>query len=181
MNKGVILAVIILGILAVVGVSQYIGYHNTWTDKVNLYSEQVEVDKAIFDRVWKTIKQQAGVSDRYAEQFRESYVDIMTARYGEDGREEGGGFINMLQESNPQFDASMYKQLMNTIQSERAEFTRNQQRLSSIYKELKNLKEKFPSNIFLSSKQLPDHKIVTSSKTEKVFETGEENDIELFN
>lgn len=178
--KGIYLVLIVIAVLAVTVVGSVISYHNTWTDKYNLYEEQLEADKVIYDEVWKVIKQQAGITEEYAEQFRGIYVDIMNARYGEDGREEGAGFLNMLQENNPQFDASMYKQLMGTIESQRAKFTVNQRRLISIHKELKNLKMKFPSNIFLSGKELPELVTVTSTKTEKTFETGKEDDVDLF-
>lgn len=179
MNKGTILGIIIIFVLgAIIGVS-YVSYHNSWTDKNNLYEEQLEVDKVIFDEVWKVIKQQAKVSDQYADKFRENYQAIMNGRYGDDGR-QGGGFLNVIQESNPEFDASMYKKLMNTIEAQRSKFTRNQQRLISIHKELKNLKQKFPSSLFLGSKKLPELVTVTSSKTKVSFETGEDNDVDLF-
>ena len=180
MKKGTILGGIIGLILGISVLSSYISYHNTWIDKSNLYSEQLDTDKVIYDEVWKVIQQQANVSDKYADKFKGIYVDIMNARYGDDGREEGAGFMNMLQESNPQFDASMYIKLMNTIESERIKFTRNQQRLISIHKELKNLKQQFPSNMYLSGKELPVLVTVTSTKTDKTFETGKEDDISLF-
>lgn len=179
MNKGTILGIIIVVILGMMIGGSYISYHNTWTDQNNLYEAQLEKDKVIYDEVWKVIKQQAKVSDQYADKFKENYVAIMEGRYGDEGR-EGGGFLNVIQESNPQFDASMYKKLMSTIEAQRAKFTRNQEKLISIHQELKNLKQKFPSSMFLGSKELPDLLTVTSSKTKKTFETGEENDVELF-
>lgn len=175
--KGFIITSVILIAIGVVLATQFVGYHNRWTDVEAKYNAQVNNDKVIFDNVWKIIKQQSKVSDKYADKFRESYVAIMEARYGDDGR-EGGGFLNVIQESNPQFDASMYKQLMNTIDSKRTEFTANQKLLISYHQELYLMKNKFPSNLFCYFKLLPELKTVTSSKTENVFETGEENDVE---
>lgn len=177
MNKGTILTIIIVVVLGAIVGGSYISYHNTWTDKNNLYEEQLEVDKVIYDEVWKVIKQQASVSDQYAEKFKENYLAIMEGRYGDDGLKTTFAWVT---EANPQFDASMYKQLMSTIESQRAKFTRNQQRLVSIHKELKNLKQKFPSSIFLGGKELPELVTVTSSKTEKTFETGKEDDVDIF-
>ena len=174
MKKGGILALIVVGLLATIGVFQYIGYHNTWTEKKNLYENQVEDNKVIYDEVWKVLKQQAGVTDKYANDFRENYVAIM------EGRNYGGEAFKWVQEANPAFDQSMYKTLMNSIEVQRSKFTVNQRNLTSIHRELKNLKEKFPSNLFLGSKELPELVTVTSTKTEQTFETGKEDDVELF-
>lgn len=174
MNKGIILTlIIVLGLGALIAF-QYISYHNTWTDKVNLYKEQLDVNKVVFDEVWKVIKQQAGVSEKYAEDFKSVYVSMMEAR------NYGGEAFKWIQEQNPNFSQDMYMKLMNTIEVERTKFTLNQKRLASIHKELRNLKEKFPSNIFLGSKELPELTLVTSTKTEKTFETGKDDDIDLF-
>lgn len=177
--KGLIIGVVILVVLGTIVATQYVGYHNDWTNMKNKYEAQVEADKVIYDNVWKVIKQQAQVSDQYADKFKESYVAIMEGRYGDEGR-QGGGFFNVLQEQNPQFDATMYKQLMNTIDSKRTEFTANQKLLVAYHQELKNMKEKIPSSWFLGSKELPELQTVTSGKTKETFETGEENDVDVF-
>lgn len=174
MRKGLILTSITVAILGIVIVGQFISYHNTWTDKKNLYEEQLEVDKVIYDEVWKVIKQQAGVTEKYAEDFKSVYVDLMEAR------NYGGEAFKWIQEQNPTFSQDMYNRLMNTIEAQRAKFTINQKRLISIHKELKNLKEKFPSSLFVGSKKLPELVTVTSTKTERTFESGKEDDIELF-
>lgn len=177
--KGLIIGVVVLLVIGTIVGTQFAGYHNDWTELKNKYEAQVENDKVIFDNVWKVIKQQAKVSDQYADKFKDAYTSIMEGRYG-DGGKKGGGFLNVIQESNPQFDASMYKQLMNTIDSKRTEFTANQKLLVSYHQQLKNMKEKFPSNLFLGSKILPDLQTITSGKTKQTFETGEENDVEVF-
>lgn len=174
MNKGTIISLIVVGILGIFIAGSFISYHNTWTDVNNSYEEQLETDKVIYDEVWKVIKQKAGVTEKYAEDFKDVYVSMMEAR------NYGGEAFKWIQEQNPNFDQSMYKDLMNTIESQRAKFTMNQRRLISLHKTLKNLKQKFPSSIFLSSKVLPDLQTVTSSKTEKTFETGKEDDVDIF-
>ena len=174
MKKGLILGSIIIAFLGIVLVMQFISYHNTWTDKKNLYEEQLEVDKIIYDEVWKVIKQQAGVTEKYAEDFKNVYVDLMEAR------NYGGEAFKWIQEQNPTFSQDMYMKLMNTIEAQRAKFTVNQKRLISIHKELKNLKEKFPSSLFVGGRELPELITITSTKTEKTFESGKEDDVELF-
>ncbi len=99
----------------------------------------------------------------------------MEGRYGEGGRKEGG-FFNTLQENNPTFDNSMYKDLLLTIESKREEWTANQIRLTSIHEQLRNLKDGVPSGWFLYGKVLPEMVLVTSAKTHKAFETREDNE-----
>lgn len=174
MKKGLVLTLIIVGVLGAIIMTQYISYHNTWTDKKNLYIEQIDDNKIIYDKVWKVIQQQASVSEKYADDFREVYVEMMEAR------NYGGEAFKWIQEQNPNFSQDMYKQLMSTIEVQRSEFALNQKRAMSIYKELKNLKEQIPSTFYLSGKELPELVMVTSTKTQKNFDSGKEDDVELF-
>jgi|AntRauTorcE11898_2_1112593.scaffolds.fasta_scaffold02889_10 hypothetical protein len=174
MKKGLVLTlIIVLGLAALITV-QYISYHNTWTDKKNLYAEQIDDNKIIYDKVWKVIQQQASVSEKYADDFKEVYVEMMEAR------NYGGEAFKWIKEQNPDFSQDMYKKLMSTIEIQRSEFALNQKRAISIYKELKNLKEQIPSSFYLGGKEIPELVFVTSGKTKKTFDSGEENDVELF-
>lgn len=174
MKKGLVLSLIIVFILAMIIVTQYISYHNTWTDKKNLYIEQIDDNKIIYDKVWKVIQQQASVSEKYADDFKEVYVEMMEAR------NYGGEAFKWIKEQNPNFSQDMYKQLMSTIEVQRSEFALNQKRAMSIYKELKNLKEQIPSSFYLGGKEIPELVMVTSTKTQKNFDSGKEDDVELF-
>ena len=152
----------------------YFSYSNKEIIIRNQATAVQKESEIIFDRVWKVIQQQANVSDKYKDGFKEIYVEMMDARY-----ESGGNFMKWIQEANPTFDASLYKQLMNTISSERASFANVQTKLVSVKQEHDNLRLLFPASIFLSGRPPLDIKIVTSAKTDKAFESGEENDIEL--
>ncbi len=83
-------------------------------------------------------------------------------------------------EANPEFDASLYKTLMNTIEGSRNEFTMVQKQLIDIDRELKTMKVTFPNSLVLKNKPDLDIKLVTSGKTKEAFETGEENEINPF-
>lgn len=169
-----ILAALFVGTLLIVGVALYFSYNNDFTRLENQFKAQEEVDKAFFDEMWKTIKQQAGVSEKYSEDFRKNYKDIMASR------NYGGELMKWITESNPNFTPDLYSKLMNTIEVKRAEFTNNQKKLISIHKELADLKLIFPGSLFLSGRTIPDLNIVTSSQTEAVFKTHKDDDIELF-
>ena len=172
--KGLIIGGVIFAIIAIIGVTQYIGYHNDWVDMEEMYNAQLENDKIIYDNTWKIIKQQAGVTEKYASDFKDVYAGIM------ESRNYGGEMMKWIQESNPAFDQSMYKQLMNTIDSKRTEFTANQKLLIGYHQQLNRMKKRFPSSVFLSGKVVPELVTITSGKTKQTFETGEENDVDVF-
>lgn len=174
MKLFLILGSLFVGTILVFTVSMYFSYNNQYTRLTNQYNAQMDVDRAFFDEMWKTVKQQTGVTEEYSNEFRKNYVAIM------DARNYGGEAFKWITESNPNFTPDLYSKLMNTIEIKRAEFTNNQKKLISIYKEMADLKQVFPSSLFLSSRELFTLKIVTSSQTEAVFETQKDDNIELF-
>lgn len=177
------------GTLITLGISGFIGFSIVfWAIGLsNTYNKKLETGKAfqknsevVFDNTWKKIQQQAGVTSEYKEGFREIYVDIMNARYGNDGEAGKQTLMKWIQESNPTFDVSLYKTLMNTIEGSRNEFTMEQKKLIDIDRELKTMKVTFPNSLILGNKPDLDIKLVTSAKTEEAFATGQENDVDLF-
>lgn len=168
---------IIAGFIGIGFVVAYFVYDNKFVLTKNEYEAQVEKDKLIHDEMWKIIQQQAGVTSNYAESFTKSYKEIMNAR------NYGGEMMKWIQESNPNFDASMHKQLMTSIETYRTKFTVVQTKLVSIHQELKNQLTLFPSRLFLvtiGGHTLPELNIVTSSRTGNAFLTGEDNEVDLF-
>jgi hypothetical protein len=141
--------------------------------------KQTQVDQIRFDNTWKIIKDKAQVADKYKDAFKDIYTSIMTGRYGANGRQEGG-FMNILQESNPKFDESMYHELMTTIESERKGFERDQKTLIALSEQHEILIKTFPSSFFLSDVQPIEIKLVTSTKTNKAFDTGVDDDVDVF-
>ena len=121
------------------------------------------------------MKQQAQIPDKYKDDFKEIYLPLMEARY-----KSGGGMMKWVQERNPEFDSSMYKTLMNTVESQREGFHREQKKLVDLKREHDNLRQKFPSSLVCGSAKELEIKLVTSGKTKETFATGEENDVDLF-
>lgn len=173
---GLAFVTIVVVFLVVVG-SSFIGYRN---DEVRL-RKQVEAQQlatqAVFDQTWKIIAQQAQVADQYKDAFAKIYPDLMEGRYG---NERGGALLSFVQESNPNFDVSLYKQLSSTIEAQRISYTREQRTLIDLKREHDTLLSVFPGSLFLMG--IPEIKItvITSDKTKDIYKTGNENDINLF-
>jgi hypothetical protein len=169
---------ITIGILLLVvsGLVLYVSTFNTFKRTKIAYEAQVSVDKAVHDEMKKVVFGQAKVSEKYSADFEKIYVKVMDARY----KDGAGKMMQWITEQNPNFDPSLYKQLMNTIESQRSKFTANQKKMISLHAELESQIATFPGNFLLFNQDLPELKLVTSSDTEKAFETGEDNDKNIF-
>lgn len=172
------LAIVALLLVALLGVTviSWISYSNgeiALRKQVEAQQKQCEI---VFDQTWKTISQQAQIADRHKEAFREIFVGMTEARY----EQSRGQLMSMIQESNPKFDASLFEKLMNTVEAQRANFAREQKKLISLAQEHEAMLEKFPGSLILANRKPVDIRLVTSSHTQEAFDTGKDDDVELF-
>lgn len=177
------LIVIIIGVLilagAIVGLMKYATIKREIQLR-NLTEAQVEVAKANFDKMWKIIKQQAGVTDKSKDDFIAMYTPLMEGRYG---GEKGNPLMKWIQEQNPTFDfASLHGKLMRSIEDNRTEFFNEQKKLISYGNNYKMFVEDPLTQFFIGKKEPIDYSqfVITSAVTKAVYDTGEENDIDLF-
>ncbi len=178
MSMGMKIGIIVVAAMMLFGavvVTKCIGWSNTEIDLRNTFTAQETVCKGFYDKMWKILKSQAQITDKYAKDFEKIYTGIMEGRYS-----SGGGMMKWVQERNPKFDASMYKNLMGSVEVQREGFFREQKKLVDLKRTHDNLRQKFPSKLVVGSADPLEVNLITSSKTKKVFETGEENDIDLF-
>lgn len=179
---------LVVGVLMVLGlfvagglVMTFFNYKNQAVQLENLAKAAQDDNKVVFDKTWKVLQQKAGVTDKYSESFKSIYVDLMDARYGAEDK-NGSPLFKFIRESNPNFDQALFLDLSRSIESLRNEFANSQKRLIDIKREHDNLRTVFPGSLFLSFAGVRELEItiVTSSKTEKVFQTGKEDDVNLF-
>jgi len=181
-KKWGVLGAIALVVLIVVYFGMSITYNNAWAKKDNLLVAQKKVIESNFDKMFKILKQQAGVLGKYKDDFKDVYVGIMEGRYGTGGTGggQGGKMMLWIKEHNPKFDASLYKKLMVSIEANRQEFFEQQKYLISIQKQMNDLTRVQPASWFLGDEEVPEITIVSSTKTKQVMETGIEDDVDLF-
>lgn len=129
------------------------------------------------DKMWKVLQQKAQVSTEYKDAFKEIYPQIIEGRYKGNG---DGSLMKWVQEANPNFDTSMYKDLMQSIEVERTAFMRTQERMLDIIREHSTLIETYPSKWFISNTAPIEYTPITSSKTKAVMESGTDDDVDLF-
>lgn len=149
----------------------------------NLYSKleaeavaRQDVSKITFDTTWKIIQGQAQVATAERESFKSTFIEIMNSRTQNDQNL----IMKWSQEAQVPISADLYKALQNSIESQRNKFLNAQKELIDIRREAETARNTFPGSMFLSGRKPIHIDIVTSGKTEKVFETGKEDSVDVF-
>lgn len=171
-----IVIVSVIALFAISGISMYFSYNNT---EISLRSEadaQKGKIEGCHDKMWKIISQQAQISEKYKESFDSIYSHIMSTRYSSDD----GSLMKWITESNPQFDSSLYKNIMESVEVLRAEFQKYQERMLDIKREHETLCKTYPGTWFISNKSPIEYEVISSSKTKNIMNTGIDNDISVF-
>ncbi len=178
---------ITVGIFIVLGISIVfwaIGVSNAEIRLRNRAVKQQESNEAYFDKMWKILQQEASVADQYKEAFKEIYPDLIAGRYSAKN-EKGeyttdGSLMKLIVESNPTFDIKLYDKLMTAIEGQREGFFIEQQKLLDIDREHKDMRMTFPKKMIIGRRADLNIVIIKSLTTKEAYETGQENDIDLF-
>lgn len=169
-------ALAVMAVLVLILVMMYISYNN----KEVALRKEAEAQKgkveSVHDKMWKTIQQKAGVTDEYRETFEKIYPELISGRYSQGD----GSAMKWIQESNPDFDTSLYKDLMQAIEVQRAYFDQAQSRMIDIIRQRETLLETIPAKFFISNKTKIDYTIISSTRSKDVMVTGLDDDVDLF-
>jgi len=184
MKKGLLIGVGLVVVIGVITALWAIGVSNAEVRLANRGNAQQEACDAYFDKMWKVLKEQAGVTEQYREAFAEIYPQLMEGRYS-----QGGNFMKWIQESNPDFDVSLYSKLMASIEGERNGFFVEQQKLIDIDREHKDMRETFPKKLVVGNRQNIGYEedvdgtvihagivIIKSTRTEQAKLTGKDDE-----
>lgn len=175
MKKGFLITLIVVvvvgGSLALWGV----GVSNSERTLRNKIEAQQEASEIFYTKLWEILKSKAGVTEEYAEQFKEIQFGIMEGRYS-----TGGEMMKWIQEANPEFDASLYKDLMNSIEGERNGFFVEQKKLLDMNKQHKDMLVTFPKKVILKNRGVIEIVVLKNTVTKEAFETGTDSSPELF-
>lgn len=173
----VFVSLLIIGSM-VIGLT-YVSYSNQEINLREAINAKQKDSKVIFDKSWKIVQKTAGVTDRYADQFRKVYNDIMTARYDNKNGDRGALF-NFVTEANPNFNERLYEKLVDEIKEQQEDFTLVQQELISISQEHRKYIRQFPASFFIGGRGDVEIQLVTSTRTEDTFKTGLDDNTNVF-
>ena len=179
MNKTIITIAfaIIIAVFSITCISCYFSYNN----KEVTLREQAEAQRGkvegVHDAMWKIISQKAQVSQDYKASFDSIYTHIIAGRYSQGD----GTLMKWITESNPNFDTSLYKDLMDAIESERTNFMHAQERMIDIKRQHSTLCKTYPGKWFISNTSEIEYTVISSSYSKEVMKSGEDDKVDLFN
>lgn len=132
-----------------------------------------------YDNMWKKISQVAQVTDAQKEALKEIFVQYAQARNGGDSKNL---LFKSVKEAIPNVDTTTFNKLMDVIVSSRDSFTMRQKEILDFKREHDIMIDTVPGGWLLSflGREKINVTIVTSSRTEKAFETGKDDDVDVF-
>lgn len=177
MNK--IIGIVVAIVIAVFGLTTLTMYF-TYNNKDAKLRAQAEAQRgkieSVHDKMWKVLQQKAQVSNEYKDAFSEIYPALIEGRYSQGD----GSLMKWITEANPNFDTSLYKDLMQSIEIQRTEFQKVQERMLDIIREHNVLLTTVPSKWFVSNDEPIEYTVISSTRSKAVMETGLDDDVSLF-
>ena len=175
--------IILISLAAILfaGVGGYLGCYFSYNNQEITLRTQAEAQRGkvegVHDKMWKVLQQKAQVSNEYKSAFTEIYPAIMEGRYSGNG---DGSLMKWVTEQNPNFDTSLYKDLMQSIEVLRSEFQRSQETMLDLIREHNTLCTTYPGRWFISNTTPIEYTVVSSTKSKVVMDTGIDDDVKLF-
>jgi hypothetical protein len=175
----VILAIVgVLGFGAVGAGCAALGFRSDCISAEAGIKAQYKQNQNNYDNMWKKFLEASQVNKAYADDLKELYKDAMTGRYGANGSQATFQFIK---EHNPTLDPQTYVKLQALIEAGRNGFEAEQKQLldrKMQYEQFLGSTSALVFNNFFNFPRidLDKYDIVTSSKTEKVFEDKKDDE-----
>lgn len=136
---------------------------------------QQEMTQAFYTKLWEVIQTKAGVASEYADKFKEIQTAIMEGRYS-----TGGQMMKWIQEANPLFDPSLYKDVMNSIEGQREGFFVEQKKLRDMSVQHEIMLKTFPKSLVLGNREAIKVVILQNVASKAAYETGTDASPDLF-
>lgn len=148
-----------------------VGYTNQAVQLENAIKAQEKACMLAHDTMRNIVFGKAGVAEAYGDKFEAVYSKLVSGRYGNDSQV----MMKFITESNPTFDSSLYKDVSRAIEEQRLTFQEAQKRAVDLQREHNNLLDQWPGSMYLAGRKHVDVKLVTSTATEKAFESGKDD------
>jgi len=175
----IVIGFIVVGLVAILYWSMSVHYRNREIALRNLYRTHIASLKVDHDAMWKIISENFHVAETERKTFAEAYEKIVkTDPKSQSDVQAVPGLLMAIGVRPPQVDSSLYRQVQNAISAQRTKFATAQQDSLDVWNEHKTLITTWPGNMFIGGAAAQELEMVTitSTKTEKVFESGKDDE-----
>lgn len=177
MKKTILTILGILGIVLLLGAiigSVIWSHRNTAVALEEKIKAQYVSNQSNHDNMWKKFKEMTQVTDLQANQYKEVYQQLIADR-----NKDTNLLFKMVMEDNPKLDGAVYTQLQREIAAGRSTFDNNQKTMADIIREYNAFVRRCIVMSWMTGRQPKNVEdfIVTSNKTQKVFDSGKDDDI----
>ena len=167
----------VVALIVIIGVMMFFSYNNKEISLRKEAEAQRGKIKSVHDKMFKIIQEKANVASEYRDAFEKIYPDLIAGRYSGNNNE----MMKWIQEQNPNFDITLYADLMQSIEVQREAFNTAQTRMLDIINMRAALIEQYPSRWFISNKSPIDYEVIASTATNDVMRTGIDDTVLSFN
>ena len=170
-----------IAIFVVISFFAVIGINNTCVQMEAGIKAQYDQNRNNYDNMWKKFKEASQITSMYTDDLKKVYDSAIQGRYGKDGSK---AVFQWLQEHNPNFDSSIYKNLQVMIEGGRNAFEGNQKMLVDKKRQYEVEVQSFPTIVVARTLGFPKidlnkFDIVTSEATEDTFKTKKADEVKL--
>lgn len=162
--------IIIAAVILLIVVIYFFSINNRETALRKEAEAQEKNITSVHDTMWKVIKEKASVSEKYRETFEKVYPELISGRY-----KENSTSMKWIQESNPDFDTSLYRDLMQAIEAQRMYFQTSQTRMLDIIRERGTLINSIPQKWFILNKEPIHYTVIASDHTNDIIKSRVDN------
>lgn len=195
MNRTLIVIGCTAAVLVLASVGSCVSFHNQAAKLENATIAQVKSNMAEYDKMWKTVAEVAQVPVKYKDDFKDILLAETSAKFGEAGSAATSQWFS---ERDLKLPPELYSKVQTVIEANRASFKRGQDDLADKQRRyadhLGSVGGRFWSGITGHPKAVKgehapgkdldgdgvltvlDYAIITSAKTEAVFESGREDE-----
>lgn len=187
-------------LLLLVGFVSMTSWYDTAVKTENTTIAQWKDNQNTYDAFWKTVKETAQVPDKYKDDFKQLLVADTTAKFGPEGSK---ATMQWFQDRQINFDAGLYRKVQDVIESGRQDFKRSQTTLLDKQRKVADMTQSYWGGVMAKHYDFPrelhgeaappkdldgdnrltvlDYPIVTSAHTQKAFQTGQDDEVQVFN
>ena len=174
---------IILGTILFIGIMFVIGFVSISNKEIEIYQRgeaQQIACKGFYSNMLEIFRAKGAVAKEYEDAFAKIYPELIEGRYSQGD----GSLMKWIQEQNPNFDTSLFKDLSVAIEAQRNAFFLEQTKLIDIDREHRTMLRRWPNNWLIGNRpQIGGEKgivILQNLVTKQSYETGTDQAPDIF-